>query len=149
MTSGKVKWFSSERGYGFIYCPNDKADYYFGVRNVVGGELPIGGEDVTFTPRSTDRGLSATEVRILSGHSANTQPSKVNCRSCGMAMTPRLVAHNGSVLSTVCPFCLSVHFKKPLSATEKLAYAVVGLGGFALAVVLMLSLLARSPLPFM
>lgn len=149
MTTGKVKWFSSERGYGFIHCSKDKSDYYFGVRNVIGADLPTGGEEVSFTPHSTDRGLSATEVNILARNAESTQPTKATCRSCGMTMTPRLVAHNGSVLSTVCPFCLNVHFKKPLSTSEKLAYAVVGLGGFVLAVVMMLSLLARSPLPFM
>lgn len=45
---GTIKWFSTDKGYGFI-TGNDNQDRYFHVQAIVGSELPNPGDIVTFT----------------------------------------------------------------------------------------------------
>jgi len=63
MQSGTVKWFSSEKGYGFIE-PQDGSDDVFVHRNNVGGMNDIlqDGESVEFETEQTPKGLSALNV---------------------------------------------------------------------------------------
>lgn len=66
MAQGKVKWFSAEKGYGFI-TPNDGGKDVFVHRNSVEGlgwdEGLRDGEDVTFEVERTPKGLSAQNVQ--------------------------------------------------------------------------------------
>jgi cold shock CspA family protein len=61
--TGKVKWFSKEKGYGFI-TDSKGQDYYFHVKNVKGSELPMDGAGVEFIARTGHKGLAASEVSI-------------------------------------------------------------------------------------
>jgi len=63
MQSGTVKWFSSEKGYGFIE-PQDGSDDVFVHRNNVGGmnDILSDGESVEFETEQTPKGLSALNV---------------------------------------------------------------------------------------
>ena len=63
MQSGTVKWFSSEKGYGFIE-PQDGSDDVFVHHNNVGGMNDIlqDGESVEFETEQTPKGLSALNV---------------------------------------------------------------------------------------
>jgi CspA family cold shock protein len=63
MQSGTVKWFSSEKGYGFIE-PQDGSDDVFVHRNNVGGmdDILQDGESVEFETEQTPKGLSALNV---------------------------------------------------------------------------------------
>lgn len=63
---GIVKWFSKEKGYGFIAVPGAD-DSYFHVSQVKGSELPNNGDTVTFEPTTGRNGKSsATNVLITS-----------------------------------------------------------------------------------
>lgn len=65
MQRGKVKWFSSEKGYGFIQ-PNDGSKDVFVHRNNIAGlgydEGLREGEEVEFEVERTPKGLSALNV---------------------------------------------------------------------------------------
>lgn len=65
MERGKVKWFSSEKGYGFIQ-PDDGSDDVFVHRNNVAGldweESLNDGEAVEYETERTPKGLSAVNV---------------------------------------------------------------------------------------
>ena len=63
MNSGKVKWFNSKRGYGFI-TGEDGKDYfvYFKDINMDGFKTLEEGQKVTFDTKETDRGISACNV---------------------------------------------------------------------------------------
>lgn len=63
MQSGKVKWFSSEKGYGFIE-PDDGSKDVFVHHSEVSGEDPRDGDEVEFEVEETPKGLSATNVQI-------------------------------------------------------------------------------------
>ena len=62
MITGKVKWFSGEKGFGFIQA--DKKDYFvhFQEIKVPGFKTLESGANVSFTPSKTSKGLVATNV---------------------------------------------------------------------------------------
>ena len=63
--SGRIKWFSQEKGYGFISRP-DHADVFFHRSQVDNEPLELLREGivVTFDEVSTDRGNEARQVRV-------------------------------------------------------------------------------------
>ena len=63
MMSGKTKWFSEKKGYGFI-TGDDGKDYfvYFADINMDGFKTLKEGHAVTFDTKTTDRGVSAVNV---------------------------------------------------------------------------------------
>jgi cold shock CspA family protein len=110
---GKVKWFSRERGYGFI--TDDKSqDHYFAVKDVHGAELPACGDQVQFDTRETNRGQRASGVKLLSrGTEARRVDDRVTCGYCGRKMVPRIISYQGRVERTVCPFCTETYCDFP------------------------------------
>lgn len=68
MTNGKVKWFNSGKGFGFIE-PNDGSKDVFVHRNNVNGldydEGLRDGEEVKYETEQTPKGLSATNVQRM------------------------------------------------------------------------------------
>jgi CspA family cold shock protein len=64
MQEGTVKWFSSEKGFGFIK-PNDGSEDVFVHHSEVPGEDLRDGEEVQFEVEQTPKGLSATNVERL------------------------------------------------------------------------------------
>lgn len=70
MQQGTVKWFSSEKGYGFIK-PHDGSKDVFVHRNNIEGmdweDALRDGESVEYDTEKTDKGLSAINVRRTEG----------------------------------------------------------------------------------
>ena len=70
MAQGKVKWFSAEKGYGFIE-PKDGSKDVFVHRNSVNGlgwdEGLRDGEEVEYDVERTPKGLSAQNVERVGG----------------------------------------------------------------------------------
>ena len=66
MQRGKVKWFNTEKGFGFI-VPEDGTKDVFVHRNNVNGlgweEGLIDGEEVEYEVENTPKGLSAQNVQ--------------------------------------------------------------------------------------
>jgi CspA family cold shock protein len=74
MQRGKVKWFSSEKGYGFIEPEDGSEDVFVHRSNVSGLEWEEGlreGEPVEYDTEQTPKGLSATSVKRTKGTSPN------------------------------------------------------------------------------
>lgn len=101
---GKVKWFSKEKGYGFI-TGEDGEDRYFDVRSVKGSELPDYGDIVEFEHQEGKKGPRATNVVIIEKSEHNQKDDRVTCPHCGKKMVPRLITYQGSIQKSVCPFC--------------------------------------------
>jgi cold shock CspA family protein len=59
---GKVKFFSVEKGFGFI-TGSDGKEYFFNA-NYVQGDVPAGGAEVEFEPSQSSRGAIAKSVRV-------------------------------------------------------------------------------------
>jgi len=68
MQQGKVKWFDSEKGYGFIEPEDGGKDVFVHRNNVENLGYNQGleeGENVEFETEETPKGLSAVNVRSL------------------------------------------------------------------------------------
>jgi cold shock protein len=66
--TGKVKWFSAERGYGFILKDGDeKTEYFFHYSyiNMDGYKTVKAQQPVSFVLKETDKGVQAHEVTPL------------------------------------------------------------------------------------
>ena len=64
MNDGKVKWFNSEKGFGFITGDNGQ-DYFVHFRSIVGdGYRTLDeGQPVEFEIQETDKGSQAVNVK--------------------------------------------------------------------------------------
>jgi CspA family cold shock protein len=72
MQRGKVKWFSSEKGYGFIKPQDGSDDVFVHRNNVQGMDWEDGlrdGESVEYETEQTDKGISAINVTRSEGTS--------------------------------------------------------------------------------
>lgn len=82
---GKVKWFSTEKGYGYI-VGQDGQDYYFHVRDVQGEYLPKNGDSATFTAKDGNKGPRAFSVNIIdkapTPSNNSSKDDRVVCSSC-------------------------------------------------------------------
>ena len=110
---GQIKWFSSERGYGFITDERNE-DHHFSVRDVVGPVLPEGGEPAEFDAGHGCRGAFARKVRVVgpprvNARSPRTRDDRITCAYCQRQMVPRVITYQGDVERTVCPFCSGIH----------------------------------------
>ncbi|PWH06644.1 cold-shock protein [Brachybacterium endophyticum] len=67
MTTGTVKWFNSEKGYGFIAPDDGSADVFAHFSNIAGSGYRNLEEDqkVSFDTERTDRGLTATNIQSV------------------------------------------------------------------------------------
>lgn len=108
---GKIKWFSAEKGYGYI-VGDDGQDYYFNVPEVKGSELPSNGDAVRFEPGQGKKGPRAAAVVIASkapssGQSNSNRHSddRATCPHCGKKMVPRIITYRGEPQKSICPFC--------------------------------------------
>jgi len=67
MTQGIVKWFSADRGYGFI-APDDGTDDVFVHQSAIQAEGHRGLQEnqrVEYTARQGPKGLQAEQVQLL------------------------------------------------------------------------------------
>lgn len=121
---GKVKWFSLDRGYGFITDEQSK-DHYFSVRDVRGSDLPAACDQVQFLSQDTNRGPRASGVQLISRSTENRRvDDRVTCGYCGKKMVPRIISHQGQVERSVCPFCAGTYRSFP---TPRWVWLVLGI----------------------
>jgi cold shock CspA family protein/predicted RNA-binding Zn-ribbon protein involved in translation (DUF1610 family) len=113
--SGNIKWFSKEKGYGYI-VGDDAMDYYFNARDVQGADLPSNGDLVNFERGHGKKGLRATFVAITAKGKSKVQSSgrsrpddRATCPHCGKMMVPRLMTFKGEPQKSLCPFCGGVY----------------------------------------
>jgi len=105
---GKVKWFSVDKGYGFI-TGSDGVDRYFTVQDVIGADLPANGDVVRFEEKTGKKGPRAINITITERATTTSYTQRVDdrvtCPHCNKKMVPRIITHQGSLSKSVCPFC--------------------------------------------
>ena len=66
MSRGKLKWFNTDKGFGFI-AGDDGQDYFLHHSQIPEGESFAEGEDIDFEVNQTDRGPQAINVKKVMG----------------------------------------------------------------------------------
>ena len=137
---GKVKWFSEQKGYGFIVDDAGR-DHHFHVSAVRGADLPRTGGLVTFEPQQGRKGPRAVNVVPLaagttgtSGTSVDVNDHRVTCAGCHRRMIPRIITGPPLVHGrggwtpvpkrSICPFCATTYQTFPPSRGEKIGLAI-------------------------
>lgn len=66
-TTGVVKWFNSQKGYGFISPDDGSEDVFAHYRNIVatGHRNLEEGQHVEFVVEQGDKGLLATDITVI------------------------------------------------------------------------------------
>lgn len=111
---GKVKWFSAEKGYGFIHDEGG-VDRFVHVQAINGADLPANGAQVEFDPDEGKRGPRAINVTITDQGEAKAKIGRVECQSCHKLMVPRIIVGYPAFRNhpipkrSVCPFCGELH----------------------------------------
>ncbi|MCF2826360.1 cold shock domain-containing protein [Pseudoalteromonas sp. L23] len=102
---GKVKWFSSEKGYGFITSELGD-DHYFNVQDIIGADLPDNGDQVDFESAKSAKGFRAKNTRIISKViKEERRDDRIECTECSRKIVPRIITDKGSLDHSVCPYC--------------------------------------------
>lgn len=106
---GKVKWFSKDKGYGFI-TGLDNVDRYFNESSVEGGEIPNAGDSVLFDEKQGIKGPQAIGVKIVGRYNPGADDDRVLCGSCGRRMVPLVIIEvnwrgRKQPYHSVCPYC--------------------------------------------
>ncbi len=104
---GTVKWFSQEKGFGFITSENGE-DHYFNVQSVQGANLPANGDKVSFESKPGNKGLRAFNVSIISKapqQNSRHNDDRISCPSCRKKIVPRMITYRGKPEKSVCPYC--------------------------------------------
>lgn len=124
---GTVKWFSKQKGYGYIVAESQD-EHYFNIQAIEGTQLPKAGDVVEFTAYTGRKSLNAKNIKILESHATDTNDEvispliktkepKVRCIGCNRKMVPMLIYENhvffkGTYPShSICPFCATTFQK--------------------------------------
>lgn len=124
--SGKVKWYSKEKGHGFIATNHHgHEDYFFHISSIKGSNAPEVGDlvhfHVTKTNKKHDKALQIEIVKTAREqreedrqkreekrqHERDVRDERLECKHCGKKMVPRLKFENGEPVERICPFCMS------------------------------------------
>lgn len=106
---GTVKWFSNDKGFGFITSADDQ-DHYFNVQGVKGSELPSTGDVVEFESFKGHKGPKAKNVVVIEKPKPNkySRDDRVTCSNCERKVVLRLIVYKGEPQKSVCPFCATL-----------------------------------------
>jgi CspA family cold shock protein len=135
---GTIKWFSAEKGFGFL-SEESGSEYYFNALDFKSTAPPCKGDRVHFISAKNLKGPRACQVVRVELEIERPTPapelsdSRVRCRHCQKLMVPRVVmgpplgasrAWTPVPKSSICPFCAQTHQVFPASRGEQVAQII-------------------------
>lgn len=105
---GTIKWFSPEKGYGFI-DGDDGVRRFFHVTDIVGNFSPTTGNFILFEPRKDRKGPRAVGVRLNPDSLVDVvrtfSDGRISCPHCSRLIVPRMTFWYGRPNRSFCPYC--------------------------------------------
>ncbi len=133
--TGYIKWFSNEKGYGYITDRNN-IDLYFGVKDIIGAELPEYGDQVEYNEYLGREDVPAGKDIIIIERK-NPTFKKIRCESCQADVKPKPWHFGGTDytnLKTVylCPNCGDKLYESGggFNKLAKILLSIIGIGIF-------------------
>lgn len=113
--NGTVKFYSNEKGYGFIFNDETKKDIYFHINDWSNPTVPTGNDDVIFDIHTSGNGKQKA-INIVLSKTANDKKretfskndDRIKCPSCGKKIVPRIVTYAGKPTHSLCPYCATI-----------------------------------------
>lgn len=112
MAKGTIKFYNSEKGFGFIYDSLTGEDVYFHINDWKNPSVPCGDDDVEFqTEYGKQSKLKAVNVILIKSHVAKKEEKfakndeRISCPGCSKKIVPRIITSQGSASHTMCPYC--------------------------------------------
>lgn len=109
---GTIKFYNTEKGFGFIFCEDNKEDVYFHINDWKNPSVPGGNDDVEFELGKSQNGKSkALNITLIKSANDKRQENysknddREICPGCGKKIVPRLITYQGSIQRSVCPYC--------------------------------------------
>ncbi|AJI54448.1 'Cold-shock' DNA-binding domain protein [Francisella philomiragia] len=104
---GTVKFYSKEKGYGFIFSSESEKDLFFGISDWKNPTVPEGGDDIEFDIKETKKGKQAINIKLIKAQAVKKQEhfvkndDRISCPSCGKKIVPRTITYKGRPQKTV------------------------------------------------
>lgn len=110
---GTVKFYNTEKGFGFIFSDGLKEDIFFRIGEWKHPSVPSGNDDVEFELGEDQKGFRAKNIQLIFSaqdkrnkvHESQHKDDRITCPSCGRKVVPRMVTYRGEPDKTLCPYC--------------------------------------------
>jgi cold shock CspA family protein len=111
---GTIKFYSREKGYGFIFTDENDGDVYFRISEWKNHSAPASNDIVEFETKPGRKGLEAVNIMCIRSAEERKQAQReanrpkddrVTCPHCSKKMVPRVNFHRGTPEASYCPYC--------------------------------------------
>lgn len=114
MSKGTIKFYSSEKGYGFIYIKHSREDMYFHINDWKNQTPPVVNDDVEFETTISRGKFKAINIRVIKSSAEKKEENfaknddRIICPGCKKRIVPRIITSKGNASHTMCPYCGAV-----------------------------------------
>ena len=114
MSKGTIKFYSSEKGYGFIYIKHSREDMYFHINDWKNQTPPVVNDDVEFETTISKGKFKAINIRVIKSSTEKKEENfaknddRIICPGCKKRIVPRIITSKGNASHTMCPYCGAV-----------------------------------------
>ncbi len=113
MAVGMVKFYSEEKGYGFIYHKYRQEDIFFHINDWKNPSVPCANDDVEFEIAEASKQGKEKAINIILVKSSTEKKDenftknddRIICTGCKKKIVPRIITSKGSATHTMCPYC--------------------------------------------
>ena len=112
---GTIKFYSREKGYGFIYTDEHDKDIYFRIEQWKNHSAPNTDDIVEFETKPGRKGLQAINIKCIRSATERKEKEyqarreandhRETCPHCEKKMVPRINFYQGKPQASYCPFC--------------------------------------------
>ena len=108
---GTIKFYNSEKGFGFIFTTQHYEDVFFHINDWKNSMAPNLNDDVEFEMKLEKAKYKAIDIFVTKTSTQKKQEEKdknddrLICSGCNKRIVPRLITYKGSPDRSVCPYC--------------------------------------------